>query len=137
MNSFSELCSLSERSSYIHSPEIYGKPAIKYAFSVQSAAVQCSLHSGRCSVYQVGAVFIACRCMTLSVAMTTGEVICQQNVRKLSPFCRLPFAISNDSRVRRLHTVFISKHHVTRNASVDRGRRQLFQVSLETNKTSQ
>ena len=71
MNSFSELCSLSERSSYIHSPEIYGKPAIKHALSVQ-CAVGC--RSAFRSV-QSGAVFIACRYMTLSVAMGTGEVI--------------------------------------------------------------
>ena len=41
---------------------------------------------------QVGAVFIACRYSTLSVAMATGEVICQQNVLNC-----LPLVIPNDN----------------------------------------
>ena len=52
-------------------------------------AVVCSF-SAVC--IQVGAVFIACRYSTLSVAMATGEVIWQQNMGKLSPL-----AISNDN----------------------------------------
>ena len=56
---------------------------------MQSCAVQCSPHS---VCIQVGAVFIACRYSTLSVAMATGEVICQQNVLNC-----LPLVIPNDN----------------------------------------
>ena len=113
MSSILKLSSLRLRSNNIHSPEINTKHAKKHALSVQSCAVECSLHL---VCIQVGAVFIACRYSTLSVAMATGEIICQQNMLKLSPLCHFKW-----QRVRRQHTVFISKHHVTRNGSVDRG----------------
>ena len=104
LNCILKLSSLSERSNNIHSPvtplKFTKKHAKKHALSVQSCAVECSLHL---VCIQVGAVFIACRYSTLSVAMATGEIICQQNMRKLSPLCHFKW-----QRVRRQHYLFIA-----------------------------